>query len=130
MVHVLENIIFFQVKSSDADSGANAEIEYYVSDDHFTVNANGVISNNKKLDADSNNAYYEFIVTAKGNFILIISEIVFVSSSNSKYFTNLHIFNILDKGEPPRTGTATVRIYTLNKNDEPPKFSQQVQTIN
>ena len=58
-----------QVKSSDADSGANAEIEYYVSDDHFTVNANGVISNNKKLDADSNNAYYEFIVTAKGNFI-------------------------------------------------------------
>ena len=57
----------FQVKSSDADSGGNAEIEYYVSDDHFTVNGNGVISNNKKLDADSNNAYYEFIVTAKGN---------------------------------------------------------------
>ena len=76
MVHILENIIFFQVKSSDADSGANAEIEYYVSDDHFTVNANGVISNNKKLDADSNNAYYEFIVTAKGN-IELISEMVF-----------------------------------------------------
>ena len=132
MVHILENIIFFQVKSSDADSGANAEIEYYVSDDHFTVNANGVISNNKKLDADSNNAYYEFIVTAKGNFILI-SEMAFFSSSgvsNLKDLTNLHIFNILDKGEPPRTGTATVRIYTLNKNDEPPKFSQQVQTIN
>ena len=132
MVHILENIIFFQVKSSDADSGANAEIEYYVSDDHFTVNANGVISNNKKLDADSNNAYYEFIVTAKGNFKLI-SEMVFFSSpiySNLKDFTNLPIFNILDKGEPPRTGTATVRIYTLNKNDEPPKFSQQVQTIN
>ena len=71
--------MFFQVKSSDADSGANAEIEYYVSDDHFTVNANGVISNNKKLDADSNNAYYEFIVTAKGNLILI-SEMVFFSS--------------------------------------------------
>ena len=61
---------YLQVKSSDADSGANAEIEYYVSDDHFTVNANGVISNNKKLDADSNNAYYEFTVTAKGTFIL------------------------------------------------------------
>ena len=72
-------MIIFQVKSSDADSGANAEIEYYVSDDHFTVNANGVISNNKKLDADSNNAYYEFIVTAKGKFILI-SEMVFFSS--------------------------------------------------
>ena len=62
----------------DSDSGSNAEIEYYVSDDHFTVNSNGVISNNKKLDADSNNAYYEFIVTAK------------------------------DKGEPPRTGKHTV----------------------
>ena len=35
----------------------------------------------------------------------------------------------LDKGEPPRTGTATVRLYTLNKNDEPPKFSQQVYFI-
>ena len=85
-----------KVKSTDADSGSNAEIEYYVSDDHFTVNSKGVVSNNKRLDADSNNAYYEFIVTAK------------------------------DKGEPPRTGTATVRIYTENKNDEEPKFSQQV----
>jgi hypothetical protein len=35
----------------------------------------------------------------------------------------------LDKGEPPRTGTATVRLYTTNKNDEPPKFSQQVNFI-
>ena len=35
----------------------------------------------------------------------------------------------LDKGEPPRTGTATVRLYTLNKTDEPPKFSQQVNFI-
>ena len=51
-------------------------------------------------DADSNNAYYEFVVTAK------------------------------DRGEPPRTGTATVRIYTENKNDEEPKFSQQVYTPN
>ncbi|CAB4065536.1 Putative neural-cadherin 2,Neural-cadherin [Lepeophtheirus salmonis] len=89
-----------QVKSSDSDSGTNANIEYYVSDDHFMVSSNGVISNNLRLDADSNNANYEFIVTAK------------------------------DKGEPPRTGTATVRIYTENKNDEEPKFSQQVYTPN
>lgn len=33
-------------------------------------------------------------------------------------------------GEPPKTGTATVRIYTKNKNDEEPKFSQQVYTPN
>ena len=89
-----------KVEAADADSGSNADIEYYVSDDHFTVNSKGIVSNAKRLDADSNNAYYEFVVTAK------------------------------DRGEPPRTGTATVRVYTENKNDEEPKFSQQVYTPN
>lgn len=54
-----------KVKATDADSGANAEIEYLVSDDHFSVDSSGLIVNNKQLDADNNNAYYEFIVTAK-----------------------------------------------------------------
>lgn len=54
-----------RVKATDADSGVNAEIEYLVSDDHFSVDSNGIIVNNKQLDADNNNAYYEFIVTAK-----------------------------------------------------------------
>ncbi|KAG6452524.1 hypothetical protein O3G_MSEX007691 [Manduca sexta] len=89
-----------KVKAMDADSGKNAEIEYLVSDDHFSVDSNGIITNNKLLDADNNNAYYEFVVTAK------------------------------DKGEPAKTGTATVRVYTKNKNDEEPKFSQQVYTPN
>ncbi|CAF4759505.1 unnamed protein product [Pieris macdunnoughi] len=89
-----------KVKAMDADSGKNAEIEYLVSDDHFSVDSNGIITNNKQLDADNNNAYYEFVVTAK------------------------------DKGEPAKTGTATVRVYTKNKNDEEPKFSQQVYTPN
>lgn len=89
-----------KVKAMDSDSGANAEIEYMVSDDHFSVDPSGIISNNKQLDADNNNAYYEFVVTAK------------------------------DKGEPAKTGTATVRVYTKNKNDEEPKFSQQVYTPN
>lgn len=34
----------------------------------------------------------------------------------------------VDRGEPALTGTATVRIYTENRNDEPPKFSQDVYT--
>lgn len=89
-----------RVKAMDSDSGANAEIEYLVSDDHFAVDSNGIIVNNKQLDADNNNAYYEFIVTAK------------------------------DKGEPSKSGVATVRVYTKNKNDEEPKFSQQVYTPN
>lgn len=54
-----------KVKATDADSGTNAEIEYHVSDDHFAVDTSGVVSNNKQLDADNNNAYYEFMVTAK-----------------------------------------------------------------
>ena len=33
-------------------------------------------------------------------------------------------------GEPSKTGTAMVRVYTKNKNDEEPKFSQQVYTPN
>jgi len=37
---------------------------------------------------------------------------------------------ILFAGDPPQTGSATVRIYTKNKNDEEPKFSQQVYTPN
>ncbi|XP_063984429.1 neural-cadherin isoform X1 [Diachasmimorpha longicaudata] len=89
-----------KVKATDADSGSNADIEYLVSDDHFSVDSSGLIVNNKQLDADNNNAYYEFVVTAK------------------------------DKGVPPKTGQATVRIYTKNKNDEEPKFSQQVYTPN
>lgn len=71
-----------------------------IPDDHFSVDSSGIITNNKQLDADNNNAYYEFVVTAK------------------------------DKGEPAKTGTATVRVYTKNKNDEEPKFSQQVYTPN
>lgn len=54
-----------KVKATDADSGANAEIEYLVSDDHFSVDSSGIIVNNKQLDADNNNAYYEFVVTAR-----------------------------------------------------------------
>lgn len=54
-----------RVKATDADSGTNAEIEYFVSDDHFSVDSSGLIRNNKQLDADNNNAYYEFTVTAK-----------------------------------------------------------------
>lgn len=40
------------------------------------------------------------------------------------------VVSATDKGEPPLTGTANVRIYTDNRNDESPKFSQDVFTPN
>nr|XP_046911229.1 neural-cadherin-like isoform X3 [Dermatophagoides farinae] len=45
---------------------------------------------------------------------------------------NTYVFTVraTDKGDPPLTGTATVRVYTENKNDESPKFSQDVYTPN
>lgn len=54
-----------RVKATDSDSGANAEIDYLVSDEHFSVDSAGVVTNTRALDADNNNAYYEFTVTAK-----------------------------------------------------------------
>ena len=41
----------------------DADITYFVSDNYFSVDSNGVISSNKRLDADSNNGYYDFLVT-------------------------------------------------------------------
>ena len=52
------------MKARDDDSGTNAEINYSVSNDHFRVDNKGIIYNKKTLDADDNNAYYEFTVTA------------------------------------------------------------------
>lgn len=91
---------FFSVSATDNDSDQNADIDYTVSDNNFTINDKGEIFSNRKLDADDNGAFYMFTVTAK------------------------------DKGEPPKTGSATVRVYTKNKNDEVPKFSQDVYTPN
>jgi len=44
-------------------NASDADIRFSVSDDHFAVDSNGVISSNKRLDADGNNGYYEFRVT-------------------------------------------------------------------
>jgi hypothetical protein len=67
-----------KVKATDADSGSNAEIEYLVSDDHFSVDSSGIITNTKQLDADNNNAYYEFVVTAKdkGLWVLLLLHVL------------------------------------------------------
>ncbi|KAK6480095.1 neural-cadherin-like [Huso huso] len=85
-----------QVSANDCDSGLNAEISYYTLSPDFTVSAHGTIFPARQLDYERPNHLYEFVIMA------------------------------VDKGEPPRTGTATVRIRMSNVNDEPPEFSQTI----
>lgn len=97
--YVKMHISLLSVSASDMDQNKNAEIEYSLDKEDFTIDNKGIIYSNKRLDADINNTY---VLTVRAT----------------------------DRGDPPLTGTATVRIYTENKNDEPPKFSQDVYTPN
>ncbi|KAJ6666039.1 hypothetical protein lerEdw1_000943 [Lerista edwardsae] len=85
-----------QVSASDCDSEENAEILYYTLSPDFSISTHGTIFPATTLDYERPNHLYEFVIMA------------------------------VDKGEPPKTGTATVRIRVSNVNDEVPKFSQPV----
>ncbi|NWX92829.1 CADN protein, partial [Nothoprocta pentlandii] len=85
-----------QVLATDGDSGSNAEIVYFLQSAHFSITRQGVISSTQRLDFERANHMYEFVVIA------------------------------VDKGHPPRTGTASVRVRMANANDEAPVFSQAV----
>jgi hypothetical protein len=60
----------------------------------------------------------EFTIDEKG---IIYSNKRLDADVNNTYVLTVRA---TDKGDPPMTGTATVRIYTENKNDETPKFSE------
>jgi hypothetical protein len=66
----------------------------------------------------------EFTIDEKG---IIYSNKRLDADVNNTYVLTVRA---TDKGDPPMTGTATVRVYTENKNDETPKFSQDVYTPN
>ncbi|KAF3686954.1 Neural-cadherin Cadherin-N [Channa argus] len=85
-----------QVSANDCDSEENAELTYYTLSQDFTISPHGTIFPAGLLDYERPNHLYEFVVMA------------------------------IDKGEVPRTGTATVRIRMANVNDEAPEFSQHV----
>jgi len=87
------------ISAIDLDSGRNAEIEYSIDRNEFSIDSRGNIYTSRRLDADVNNTY---VLTVKAT----------------------------DKGSPPLSGTAVVRVYTENTNDEAPKFSQEVYTPN
>ncbi|KAF4798042.1 hypothetical protein TURU_066602 [Turdus rufiventris] len=83
-----------QVLATDCDSGSNSEISYFIQSTDFSITHHGVINSNQRLNFERANHMYEFVVIA------------------------------VDKGHPPRTGTASVRIRMANVNDEAPVFSQ------
>ncbi|KAJ7403125.1 hypothetical protein BTVI_80547 [Pitangus sulphuratus] len=85
-----------QVLATDCDSGSNSEITYFIQSTDFSITHHGVINSNQRLNFERANHMYEFVVIA------------------------------VDKGHPPRTGTASVRIRMANVNDEAPVFSQPV----
>ncbi|KAL1007130.1 hypothetical protein UPYG_G00082410 [Umbra pygmaea] len=85
-----------QVSASDCDSELNAELTYYTLSPDFSISPHGTIFPAGQLDYERPNHLYEFVVMA------------------------------VDKGDVPRTGTATVRIRMANVNDESPEFSQHV----
>uniref|UniRef100_A0AAY4BAX3 Uncharacterized protein n=1 Tax=Denticeps clupeoides TaxID=299321 RepID=A0AAY4BAX3_9TELE len=85
-----------QVLARDCDTNLNAEISYFIQSSHFDISANGVVSPRQWLDYERPNHMYEFVVVA------------------------------VDKGTPPRTGTASIRIRMANSNDEAPVFSQSL----
>ncbi len=66
----------------------------------------------------------EFTIDEKG---IIYSNKRLDADINNTYVLTVRA---TDKGDPPMIGTATVRVYTENKNDETPKFSQDVYTPN
>ncbi|NXC17943.1 CADN protein, partial [Corythaeola cristata] len=85
-----------QVLATDCDSGSNSEITYFIQSTDFSITRHGVINSNQRLNFERASHMYEFVVIA------------------------------VDKGHPPRTGTASVRIRMANVNDEAPVFSQSV----
>ena len=84
------------MSASDCDSEENAELTYYTLSPDFTISPHGTIFPAGPLDFERPNHLYEFVVMA------------------------------VDRGQAPRTGTATVRIRMANINDEVPEFSQHV----
>ncbi|NXG56211.1 CADN protein, partial [Hemiprocne comata] len=85
-----------QVTATNCDSKENAEMLYYALSPDFSITSHGTIFPATPLDYERPNHLYEFVIMA------------------------------VNKGEEPKTGTATVRIYVSNVNDEAPEFSQRI----
>ncbi|XP_060523658.1 cadherin-87A isoform X2 [Cylas formicarius] len=93
-------ISILEVQAADADTGVNAEIEYFFQKgayDDFTIDStSGVVTVASKLDFDRRNTY------------------------------NIEVCAV-DHGEPSLTGTASITITIINTNDKLPYFVPTTQ---
>lgn len=85
------------VKATDADSGQNGKISFRLRDD-----SEGAFS----IDADTGEIYTNYRL------------------DRETYPTHLVIVEAIDNGIPQLTGTASVLVTVLDKNDNPPKFTR------
>ncbi|KAK3086114.1 hypothetical protein FSP39_013724 [Pinctada imbricata] len=103
------NSTLFSVAASDRDSGANAELSYFVNDDHFFVETT--------LDARSEK-YIGLVKVAK--------RLDYDFRPDRQYRLNI---TAVDKGNKPLSGQASIVIYVTNINDEPPKFGVTTEDV-
>uniref|UniRef100_A0A672UN86 Neural-cadherin-like n=1 Tax=Strigops habroptila TaxID=2489341 RepID=A0A672UN86_STRHB len=89
-------VLNIPVTATDCDSKENAELLYSALSQDFSITSHGTVFPATRLDYERPGHLYEFIIMA------------------------------VDKGEEPKTGTATVRIHVSNVNDEAPEFSQTI----
>ncbi|KAL3880283.1 hypothetical protein ACJMK2_032531 [Sinanodonta woodiana] len=96
------NAIILQVSATDQDAGNNGLVQYYVNED-----GQGVVT------------------VGHTNGILYAAKIFDREANNSYVFRILAI----DLGTPSLTGTATVTLYTEDRNDQVPRFLNTVNTF-
>ncbi|CAH1778847.1 unnamed protein product [Owenia fusiformis] len=98
---IAEGTEITRVTAIDKDAGENARLQYSIPNDgNFTIetrNNVGIIKTARRLD-------YDFIPDHTYKFQVVA----------------------VDNGEPPRSGSAMVRVSITNVNDEPPMFNPSV----
>ncbi|KAL5021610.1 hypothetical protein ScPMuIL_000765 [Solemya velum] len=103
--------LLMTVSATDRDSGSNAQLNYSVTDEHFSVETQRVMGENG----------YEY----KG-YVRLAKPIDYDYQQDHKY-----TFDVIatDHGESPRKGTALMIISVANVNDEKPVFNYDIDHL-
>lgn len=101
------------ITATDADSGKNSEIEYSLDHNDFTIDSNGNILTNRRLDADANNNYKITVkATDKGTPSLFGTAIVRINTENTNdeppVFSQTVYTPNIDENAGPKTLVTTV----------------------